>query len=222
MNNVEACNLALSRIGHGAQRAIQSLDPLEDTEQAQACDRVFAPIFRAMLTEFSWPFARVSAALAENTFDAPSGWQHSYRMPANALGMRYVEIDGFVPDWLGLSEHRSRWEVMADPSADGKIICTDHALAFAFYTKEITQLTFTDELFADAFAWRLAGEVALGLKADAKLSQWAGQMYRQTLDIAVCVAMNQAGGQMRPAAESIAVRSAYVRDPWCNWRGWPT
>lgn len=206
MNNVEACNLALSRCGHGAQQAIQSLS--ENTEKAQVCARVFPSALRAVLAEFPWPFARVSVALAENTFDPPSGWAYSYAMPADAMNVRYVESEGFIPDWLGLNDQRNGWEVMADPSADGRILVSNVPDAWCYYTKAITELLYADELVADAVAWRVAGEIALGLKADAKLAQWAGQFYTQALDKAVAVAMNQRGGQIRQQAESVSVRGA--------------
>jgi hypothetical protein len=204
VNNIEAANLAISRVGHGTLRAIVALD--DDNPAAQAVSRVFTPVLRMMLSEFSWPFARACAALALNPGDAPSGWAYSYAMPANALSVRYVEADGFVPEWIARNDQLSRWEVMADPASDGQIIVTDTASAFAFYTKAITELAFTSEPFSNAFAWRVASEIALGLEAQPQFAQLAKAEYNLALDIAVSQAMNQHGGWVRTQAESVQVR----------------
>lgn len=214
MDNVKACNLALSRIGFGAQRPIVALT--DDTEYAQCCDRVFQDTVRAVLSEHSWPWANKSVALALTSFDAPSGWTYAYAMPNDAISIVHVEADGFVPDWISNNDSRNRWEIYANSSTDGQIICTDLAEAWVFYQKEITELQFTSELFGQAVAWRLASELALGLKADAKLAQWAMQMYVPALDMAVAQAANQRGGKLRGTPESVALRgvSGYDRTPW--------
>jgi hypothetical protein len=216
MNNVEAANLALSRIGQGTLRPISALS--DNTEHAAACDRVFQTTLRAVLSEFTWPFARACAALGELTLDPIPGWEYAYSLPATALSLRYVESDGFVPDWISLSRQVSRWEVMAHPIDDGQIIVTDTPEAFAWYTKAITEVLYTSELFGQAFAWRLAAEVALGLKADPKLAENAMNMYAGALDVAICAAINQRGGQLPMEAETVLARGAgalgYQTSPW--------
>jgi hypothetical protein len=206
MDNVDCCNLALSRIGHGTLRPISALT--DNTEHAQACARVFPRILAMVLEEYVWPFARTCKALAATTADAPSGWSYAYAVPSDARSVLYVEGEDFIPEWLPLSESRSRWEIHADPATSGQLIVSDVPDAWAYYIRDVTQLQFTPELFGDLVAWRLAAEVGLGLKADAKLCQNAMQFYTQALDVAVSKAANQHGGRPRMQAESVIARGA--------------
>lgn len=215
MNNIEAANLALRRAGNGAAYRIENLET-DDTEAAAVVRDLFQATLQPLLEEFPWPFARAVVALAESSADAPPGWTYAYAPPSNARSIRYVADNGFVPDWVSLIECVPRWEVMAHPTENGLILVTDVPEAYAWYTKEITEVAFTNATFADLFAWRLTREVALGLKADANLSLRAERAYEKQLDIAVARAFNERGGQRPIEAASILARGGgyYTDDPY--------
>lgn len=213
MNNIECANLAASRVGFGGQHRITNLET-DDSELAECVRRVFQPALFAVLAEFSWPFARTARALSESSAEVPPGWQYAYTLPTNALSIRYVADDGFVPDWLALSAHVPRWEIMAHPTIDGQIIVTDVPDAYVWFTKKITEVAFTTEPFGQAVAWRVAAELGVGLRADARLVQKAEQNYVGAVEIAVAHAMNQRGGQLQPDAAVVLARGGgYVADP---------
>jgi len=208
VDNVDCCNLALSRIGFGTLRPITALT--DNTEHGAACARVFPMILRMVMEEFPWPFARKSVALAEMTSDPPSGWGYSYAVPADAASVLYVESEDFVPEWLPLNDYRNRWEIHADPDSSGQIIVSDIPDAWAYYIRDVTELQFTPSLFGDLVAWRVAAEVGLGLKASVDICKNATQFYVQALDVAVSKAMSQRGGALRVPAESILVRGTGI------------
>lgn len=214
MNNVDCCNLALSRIGFGTQRQITTLTPPDDTDYAEACARILPTLLALVLEEFPWPFARLCKALAVSTVTVPSGWTYAYAVPADARHVFHVEQDGFIPSWLDLDAQRNRWEVMADPSGSGQIIVSDTVDAWAWYTRDVTELQFASESFGDAVAWRLAAELGLGLKADASLSKNAMAFYNHAVDVALSKALNQRGGQVRVTAESIIARGGQTAAAW--------
>lgn len=198
MNAVEVCNLALGRIGGGASRPITSLT--ESTEAARACNRVFASALQSMLREYRWPFAQASVALAVAAQTVP-GWEYVYAYPEGVLtlhGLADEDVDpGRQPVW------RHPFRVLAATSGESLVIATDLEDAWAHYTLDITNPHFGDALFQDALAWRVAKEVALGLKADPRMAQVASDQYELALSIARAAAYNERGADAPADPEDV-------------------
>lgn len=211
MNAVELCNLALGRIGEGASRPITALT--ESTDSARACNRVFAPALQSMLREYRWPFAQSSVALATVAQEVP-GWEYVYAYPNGVLtlhGLAEEDVDpGRQPVW------RHPFRVLAATSGESLVIATDLEDAWAHYTLDITNPHFGDALFQDALAWRIAKEVALGLKADPRMAQLAAQQYVDALSLAMAAAYNERGADAPADPEDVraygAASTGWIRE----------
>ncbi len=180
MNQVEVCNLALSRAGNGASSAIVSLD--DASEAARCCKRVFAQVMRAVLREFDWSWAKGIVALAISSETVP-GYAYAYAYPDACVRVRSIGPVGFSPGRM--PSYRIPYEIVASANGESRLIATDLQDAVAFITRDITNPSFADALFHEALAWRLTRELALGLKANPQMATAAEQEYNVALSKAV-------------------------------------
>lgn len=193
MNNIDACNLALGRIGHGATRPLQSLT--EGTEAANACLRVFEPTLLAMLREYVWPWAQVVAPLAaiSDVTQELVGWPNLYIYPADCLYLHTLGDSSLDYTQAPFASVRAQFRIVRAAGAGSRVIAATYSDAWAWYTARIEDVSVADETFADALAWRLASELAVGLKADPRLGQWAKQMHDASIQVAAALAGSEAG-----------------------------
>lgn len=215
MNQVECCNLALSRVGHGASKPIQSLT--ENGEAANACNRVFQPALDALLREYPWPFARRSALLATSSEEI-SGWAYAYAYPDNCAFLLAIGDDDTDATRLPAKTLRRPFGLMAAANGESLLIAANVQDARAWYTVKVSNPDFGDALFQDAFVWRLAGELALALKADPDMARNAANQYTLALSKALASVGNEDGAATDEwNAEAASLQSAYgaASDPWC-------
>lgn len=202
MNAVDICNLALGYVGEGASKPIEALT--EVGESARACRRVYASTLEQLLRAWRWPFAMKSAALAVPADVSVPGYAYVYTYPTDCLFLHSLGGEGMDP---------RRCEAMRVPFARvGAYIATDLPNAWAHYTFNVT--TLDDPLFCEAFAWALAEKLALGLKADPRLAQYAMERARASLAVAQAAASNEVGHDADPLPENLRVRGSVVRGPW--------
>jgi len=190
MNEVEVCNLALSRIGQGASKPVQSLT--EGGETANACYRVFAPAMAAMLREAAWPFATRSALLASSA-ETVDGWEYVYAYPDNCAFLLAVGDSDTDATRLPARQQRQAFKLVAAASGESLLVATNTQDARAWYTLHVTNPHFGDALFQDALAWRVAGELALALKANPKMAENAGRQYELAISKALAAVANESG-----------------------------
>lgn len=221
MNQVELCNLALSRVGHGASKPLQSLS--ESGEAANACLRVFQPALDALMREYAWPFARRAVALSLST-ETIEGWEYAYAYPDNCAYLAAVGPSGSDATRLPAKGQRYAFGLMAAASGESLLVASNLSEAMGWYTVKITNPDFGDALFQDALAWRVAGELALALKADPQMAQGAGQQYTLALSKALAAVGNESGVQAEEwNAGSATLERAYGADrPYDSYsRGYP-
>jgi hypothetical protein len=97
---------------------------------------------------------------------------------------------------------------MSDPVTDGaRIIVTDMADAYLWFTKRVTDPNQFSALFRSALAWKIAPEIALLMRADARLAQNAGQMYRAEASLAQASSLNEEVHDPQPESPSIQARN---------------
>lgn len=191
MNQVELCNLALGRIGVGASNPIQSLTT-DTSEEARACARVFAPAMQQVLRApgADWAFCRKARALEPVSQTVP-GWAYVYAYPVDCLRIQALSDSQTDPFRTAVRAQRIAYKLMAATSGEAVVIATDQPDAWAWYTRDATNPHFGDALFQDALAWRIAMEVALGLKADPRLATFARESYSFVLSQAGASAANE-------------------------------
>jgi hypothetical protein len=213
MTNIEACNLALGRIGHGASRPIQSIT--EDSESARACNRSFDNTLQVMLREYVWPWAQVVAPLSliSSATQDLAGWEYLYQYPNDCAYLRALGDASLDYTHAPYNATRAQFRIVRAESGSGRVIAAGYPDAWAWYTATITDLSQADDTFADAFAWRLASEVALGLKADARLAQWASQQYERSIQVAVALIGSEGGQGPKALPDSMSAYGLGI-SPW--------
>ena len=204
-SQVEICNRALSRIGH--QQRIAAIT--DNTAPARACLTWYDQIRQSMLRDRPWPFAQRYVALGRIVADPNPDWGYAYRYPTDFLKIyRVYSTTGTTSGTtiyatLGLVvsvpsfAQVPPWQIGSD--TQGRIIYTDLADANAGGTWDVDDEGIWDPLFAEAFAWRLAYEIAPGLAKDnAIMSRCRGE-YDRLVQEASASALNE--GARRPDSE---------------------
>lgn len=171
-SDVDICNLALSHLGDEA--TVITIDPPENSTQAEYCAR-FYPIARDSLLEMHpWRFATKRVALAQNV-TAPSTWQYSYAQPNDLV--KHIAI--LAPDapndlsgefFLGDPPFNlpnqgtgayTQQTYATESAEDGSlIILTNQENAHLLYIYRCVDTTRYSPLFVDALSRLLASYLA--------------------------------------------------------------
>ncbi|MNP72820.1 hypothetical protein D3C76_1694440 [compost metagenome] len=83
---------------------------------------------------------------------------------------------------------------------------TDQPEALARFTFNVEDPTYFDSLFVDAFAWKIACEVAVPLTSKAEFRQMAEQQYSMALTRAEAQAFEESQDDPEPESEFVTVR----------------
>lgn len=122
-SSVDICNLALSFLGDDA--CVASIDPPEESTQAQICARQYPLAVLALLEMHDWSFATEKARLTplnygrrttdrvwtycngrrdrdrlHTTVADAHGWKHVYEVPSDCLRVISVEDEHFQRGWM--------------------------------------------------------------------------------------------------------------------------
>lgn len=164
MDKIEICNLALTRIGVDT---INSLD--ESSQPARVCRQCYDFVRQNVLRRYPWAFAtrRITLALLETE---PVDYKYAYRYPSDAIGIRGI----YNEYMLGLPRD-NHFKILSDKQ--GKVLYTNIENALVEYTADIKDASLFDAMFIDAFAWRLAAEMAMALTNNMNIMQNAVQAY---------------------------------------------
>ncbi|WP_417070828.1 hypothetical protein [Niveibacterium terrae] len=187
---VDICNLALSHIGDEA--SVSSIDPPENSAQAQYCAR-FYPIARDTTIErHTWGFStsRMVLAQVQNEW---SEWDYAYAEPAGAVNIIAVLPPYALDDY---SESVSTaFSASGVPSSAGgryvpqpysceinssgaQVILTDQADAVLRYTRIVEDPTQFSPLFVDAVGFLLASYLAGPIIKGVEGAQMAAAMLK--------------------------------------------
>ena len=155
--NIQVVNMGLMRIG---AQTIANLTT-EQSREAIAAKLVFESELRAVLRDYSWKFAkRYNDTLVlvggSATVRVSPDWQYSYRLPTDCVKVRRLATDG---KYRKFDRDPKTWEVGTD--ATGGLLFTNEIDPQMEYTARIEcAVSLGDDLFRDAFAWRLAAAMA--------------------------------------------------------------
>jgi hypothetical protein len=173
-SKVEIANLALLRIG---QRSIQSLD--EQSNEASFARKLYDRTRRTVLRTHPWRFALKLQTLALET-TTPPGYAYSYALPSDCL---------YAVEIVAAS---SGYTTPAKFELNGKSIWTDEPEAQLRYIRDVTDPNEFDDLFVDAFAYRLAAELAQPVAGKADAVGTMMQLYQFTLNLARAASAGEA------------------------------
>ncbi len=190
---VGICNLALSRLGHA--QVIASLD--EESTAASLCNVHYDPTREAMLRDWPYPFSRKWADLALVEEDPNDEWGYAFREPSGSLRVLRV-LNPLI---------RGASVVYAKGADDGGgLIYTDSDTAACVYIDNITNPGLFPADFVQAFAWRLAAELAVPLAQNAGLRATMETAYLRALSAARATSAQDGVADPAPESEFITGR----------------
>lgn len=175
-SNVEIANRALTKIG--AKRIIALTD---NTKEAREVNSMFSIVRDAELRKYNWRFSIKRAALAAHADTPVFGFSYQYRTPADCL--KILEVGDYYPG-ADLTDY-----VGSDTSAyayENGFILTDYAAPLNLrYVARIEDPTMFDALFVEAFACKLAMELAEPITQSTSKRELATREYRDAIRDAV-------------------------------------
>jgi hypothetical protein len=155
MTEAGLCNLALLRVGQ--RQTIQALTDV--TPEARACKTAFANARDVVLGSFEWGFATRRKQLALLANVERSGWTYVYSAPTDMQAPCYL--------WSGVRNPGLNQRVPfsledGNPDFTGQILLTDKPDAELVYIANDLGIGLYPPLVADAVAWFMAADLALG------------------------------------------------------------
>ena len=194
MNQVTICNMALARLG---QSTISSITETNSVG-AEFCNLFYEPVRRWLLRTHPWGFAKESAALAQ-TVITPLGWDYQYQLPAGCLRVwSIVDESGAGTELVRTFVNGEMvYKPMATSSTPiefdvfGDKLHTNLESAYAIYNQDVSDPTLFDSMFSDAFAWRLAYEVAMPLSGKMALRKQALEGFEISMASATTASSNE-------------------------------
>jgi hypothetical protein len=160
---VSIANLALSKLGEDDQLR----DPDQDSHSARAVRAVWDAVRRAVIRDHPWNFAIARTPLAAVEGAECHPWQAAFALPADNL--RLIEIIDPAPC-------RDRYSVEG-----GSILADTAGPLWVRYVRDVTETERWDDLFVEAFASRLAFQLADRITGDRGRKADAWSAYRAAL-----------------------------------------
>lgn len=175
-SNVEIANRALTKVG--ARRLI-SLD--DNTEGGRTVNSMFTIVRDAELREHSWRFSIKRVQQAAQVTTPVFGYAFQYRVPSDSL--KLLEVGQFYPgadltDYVGTDT--------SPYAVENGFILTDYPAPLPIrYVARIEDPSLFDALFVEAFACRLAMELAEPLTQSGQKRQLAAEEYKLAVSAAI-------------------------------------
>lgn len=150
-SQVAIVNRALTKLG---EARITSLS--DDLKPAREASSLWDVVRDAELREHNWNFAISRTSLAALSTEPSWGYEYEYQLPADCL--RVIQVDEYYPG-PSLSDYRGGSE--AEYQIEGRKILSDLTAPLKIrYISRIEDTSQWDALFVEAFACRLAAELA--------------------------------------------------------------
>lgn len=181
-------NWALQRIGEVGMES-----ELEDSAIGDLLRNTYDLNRKSMLRSYPWNFCQTTKQLTEVDEDIPD-YRYAYALPADCLfPTKLIGSNGdVVAEWdYNLSQYMGNvdeWEIRT-----GHKLYSNIPGLIIKYTIDVDDESLFDELFADAFAWRLANEVAMPITKKPEVVQNTAQGFLRTM--AMARGMNGAASQ---------------------------
>ncbi|MGN6123236.1 MAG: hypothetical protein ACTHOJ_09810 [Sphingomonas oligoaromativorans] len=205
-NYVQVANLAASKIGEDDQL----VTPDDDTHLGRSVAAVWDEVRQAALRDHPYNFARKRANLPAQALVAPPiGWKYSFRLPTDCL--RLIDL---------LTRHdREHYAIEG-----GCILWSNPGPLPILYIADIVEVALWDSLFVEAFASRLAFQIADRITGDRGRKSDAWNAYLSALSQAKRVDARETPRiEEEPSGWELARTGWYAgsRIPNTPWgRGW--
>lgn len=173
---VTICNSALLKLGADT---IQSLS--QTTRAAVICNTLYNILRDELQGSSPWRFCLKRVTLTPNGTTPPFTYTYTYDLPSDCLRPRVPDNDQLV------------WIV-----ENGQILSNESTLNMLYIYRNTDESSW-DARFCEAFAWRLAMELALSLLQSIPMKETCEKSYKEAL--AQARAMNAVTGNI-PALEA--------------------
>jgi len=172
---VHVWNRALAFLGE--ERIVDPDD--NNRKSTYLCNLVWVDILKAALEEYRWSFARKQTTLTQLGSVTREGWDYCYSLPDDCVTPLALLEDG-IRIGIMTEDDKVVFETMIGDDDDARILVSDYddddfdALEYIFLNEYVPSWP---SYFKEAVAWKLASELALGLKKDAQLAGSCLKMY---------------------------------------------
>lgn len=175
-SQVSIANRALTKLG---DMRITSLS--DDVEAARAISSLWDLVRDNELRARTWNFSVKRTTLAALVSTPSFGYAYEYQLPSDCL--RVIQVGEYYPG-PSMSDYRSAQE--AEWQVEGRKILTDQsAPIYIRYVASITDTGSWDAMFSEAFACKLAVELAERLTQSPTKRDLAWREYEATLRTAL-------------------------------------
>jgi hypothetical protein len=151
---VQIANRAITFLGGTTITALT-----DDTKEGRACLRLYEQSRDQLLRDHPWNFSIKRASLAANTTAPVFEYTNAFDFPDKTL--RIIEVDT-AEEWA--VEGR---QIVSDASAPLDVV----------YVEQVTDPTLFDSKFIEAYALRLAADIAYDITASQTVAQKAEDKY---------------------------------------------
>jgi hypothetical protein len=155
---VEIANRAITFLGGATITALT-----DDTKEGRACNRLYEQTRDQCLRDYPWNFAIKRVQIAANTISPVFEYTNAFDWPSDCL--RIIEVDT-TEEWA--VEGR---QIVSDASAPLDVV----------YLHQVTDANLFDALFIEAYALRLAADIAYDITASQTVAQNAETKYMAKL-----------------------------------------
>lgn len=203
-------NLALAKLSNG--NFVNSLG--ENSPEAQQALAHWDTTLGVVLSEYTWDFARKQQRLALLDEDTGlSEFKYHYIYPTDCLYIRRIFTVGNV-------YQNAPFRVGQSNEGNQRIVMTNMDEAAAEYTMASPIAENMPPQFVNAFAWRLAVEIAYANGGSPQAAQMALQGYQMCLDEAKLRDARETGPLSRMKGNWLASRNAlYTETPMVQQQG---
>ena len=152
-------NLALAKAGISRQLVD---DKVLDSPLAQTLHNLYEPTLFSFLEEHSWSFAKRTVPLTLSDYKHIK-WEFCYEYPDDCLCIRMITSKASIDT---KDEIPVLYEIITNENTGRLLIGTNEADAYAIYTTNNIREEAFPSMFVQAFATRLAAEIAMAHAGD--------------------------------------------------------
>lgn len=182
-NQITICNSALLKVGADVIVSIT-----DNNRAAIVCNTLYNYLRDEVMGESPWRFATFRAVLVPNSTVPAFDYLYSYDIPSDCLRLLKTYSDNI--NWIVES---------------GQILTNETSLDMIYLQRNTDESTW-DARFCEAFAWRIAMELAMPLTKNIPIQQMCATNYEKSL------------AQARAMNAVIGTQSNLIADIWSGAR----
>ena len=157
----DVANLALSAMGYDGNPITGQNPTFDSSTGGKAAARFYQPVVSAVMRQFAWDFALMSATLSTSGNTAPFPWSYEYIYPSNCIQALQIS-PGSLSDANNPLPIEMKVGNAQIGGAASRVIWSNQASAKLFYTGYAAESTW-DALFREAVVRLMSSVFALAV-----------------------------------------------------------